>query len=62
MAVGEADITYLESEFSFLQVKVTMPLQEQIWQGKVEICEDRNGGRLPRSSWKLWRVRRIHIA
>ena len=40
-ATGEAEITRLESEVSFLQVKATMSLQERIRQVKAEICENR---------------------
>jgi hypothetical protein len=38
---GEAEVTRLESEVSFLQVKATMSLKERIRQVKVEICDNR---------------------
>jgi hypothetical protein len=41
MVTTEAEFTRLESELSFLQVRVTMLLQEAICQVKAEICENR---------------------
>ncbi len=41
MVTTEAKFTRLESELSFLQVRLTMTLQETIHQVKAEICEDR---------------------
>ncbi len=41
MVTSEAEFTRLESELSFLQVRLTMTLQETISQVKAEICEDR---------------------
>jgi len=41
MASSEAEITRLESEFSFLQVKASMNLQERVRQVKAEICDNR---------------------
>ncbi len=38
---GEARVTRLESEVSFLQVKATMSLKECIRQVKAEICDNR---------------------
>jgi hypothetical protein len=40
-ATGEAEVTRLESEVSFLQVKATMSLKERIRQVKAEICDNR---------------------
>jgi hypothetical protein len=40
-ATGEAEVTGLESEVSFLQVKATMSLKERIRQVKAEICDNR---------------------
>ncbi len=40
-ATGEAKVTRLESEVSFLQVKATMSLKERIRQVKAEICDNR---------------------
>jgi hypothetical protein len=40
-ATGEAEVTRLESEVSFLQVKATMSLKEHIKQVKTEICDNR---------------------
>ncbi len=40
MVTTEAELTRLESELSFLQVRSTMTLQETIRQVKAEICED----------------------
>jgi hypothetical protein len=39
-ATGEAEVTRLESEVSFLQVKATMSLKERIRQVKAEICDN----------------------
>jgi hypothetical protein len=41
MVNTEAEFTRLESKLSFLQVRVTMTLQETIPQVKAEICENR---------------------
>jgi hypothetical protein len=41
MVTTEEELTRLESELSFLQVKATMTLQERIRQVKAEICENR---------------------
>ncbi len=41
MVTTEAEFTRLESELSFLQVRLTKTLQETIRQVKAEICEDR---------------------
>jgi hypothetical protein len=41
MVTTEADITRLESELRFLQVRVTMSLQKTIPHVKAEICESR---------------------
>jgi hypothetical protein len=41
MVTTEEELTRLESELSFLQVKATMTLQEKIRQVKAEICENR---------------------
>jgi hypothetical protein len=41
LVTAEAELTRLESELSFLQVKSTMTLQETIRQVKAEICENR---------------------
>jgi hypothetical protein len=38
---GEAEVTRLESEVSFLQVKATMSLKELIPQVKMKICDNR---------------------
>jgi hypothetical protein len=40
-ATGEAEVTRLESEVSFLQVIATMSLKERLRQVKVEICGNR---------------------
>jgi hypothetical protein len=40
MVTTEAEFTRLESELSFLQVRVTMSLQETIRRVKAEICEN----------------------
>jgi hypothetical protein len=40
-APGEAEVTRMESEVSFLQVKATMSLKDRIRQVKVEICDNR---------------------
>jgi hypothetical protein len=40
-AIGEAEVTRLESEVSFQQVKATMSLKEWIRQVKAEICDKR---------------------
>jgi hypothetical protein len=40
-ATGEAEVTRLESEVSFLQVKATMSLKERIRQVKAEIYDNR---------------------
>ncbi len=37
---GEAEVTRLESEVSFLQVKATMSLKERIPQVKMKICDN----------------------
>ena len=63
MVTEEAELTRLESELSFLQVKSTMTLQETIRQVKAEICENRRqiahmrlesiaGQKIPTASWK----------
>ncbi len=41
MVTTEAELTRLESELSFLQVRASMSLQETIRQVKAEICENR---------------------
>jgi hypothetical protein len=41
MVTTEAKFTRLESELSFLPVRLNMTLQETIHQVKAEICEDR---------------------
>jgi hypothetical protein len=41
MVTTEEELTRLESELSFLQVKATMTLQERIRQVKAKICENR---------------------
>jgi len=41
IAVLEAEITSLESEVSFLQVKASMNMQERVGQVKAEICDNR---------------------
>jgi hypothetical protein len=40
-ATVEAEVTRLESEVSFLQVKAIMSLKERIRQVKAEICDNR---------------------
>jgi hypothetical protein len=40
-ATGEGEVSRLESEVSFLQVKATMSLKERIHQVKAEICDNR---------------------
>jgi hypothetical protein len=39
-ATGKAEVTRLESEVSFLQVKATMSLKERTRQVKAEICDN----------------------
>ncbi len=41
MVTTETEFTRLGSELSFLQVRLTMTLQETICQVKAEICKDR---------------------
>ncbi len=52
-ATGEAEVTRLESEVSFLQVKATMSLKERMRQVKAEICDNR---------WQIAHVRLESIA
>ena len=59
-ATGEAEVTGLESEVSFLQVKATMSLKERIRQVKAEICDNRR--QMHMSGLRVWRERRIHTA